>query len=206
MQYTQDPTRGPSAGGSGQDNVYQFDGVNVTLPLFGTLSSEPASHDIAQVTVVRGGARAVDFDRSGGFSIDSVSKSGTSAVPRPGSATSSRAPAWPRTSTSGVRSRFEQDRSWLNANLGGPVLKDRLYFYGSYFRPESDAREREPTSTATLPEYESTRNEGFGKLTFTPTPVVLFNVSYRDSKRVETGRPSSCPTQPPPPAAATRRG
>ena len=78
MQYTQDQTRGPSAGGSGQDNVYQFDGVNVTLPLFGTLSAEPASHDIAQITVIKGGARAVDFDRSGGFSIDSVSKSGTS--------------------------------------------------------------------------------------------------------------------------------
>jgi len=78
VQYTQDTTRGPSAGGSGQDNVYQFDGVNVTLPLFGTLSAEPASHDIAQISVVKGGARAVDFDRSGGFSIDSVSKSGTS--------------------------------------------------------------------------------------------------------------------------------
>ena len=37
VQFSQDQTRGPSAGGSGQDNVYQFDGVNVTLPLFGTL-------------------------------------------------------------------------------------------------------------------------------------------------------------------------
>ena len=82
VQYTQDAIRGPSAGGSGQDNVYQFDGVNVTLPLFGTLSAEPASHDIAQVTVIKGGARAVDFDRAGGFSIDSVSKSGTSQLPR----------------------------------------------------------------------------------------------------------------------------
>ena len=50
VQVTQDTVRGPSAGGSGQDNVYQFDGVNVTLPLFGTLASEPASHDIEQVT------------------------------------------------------------------------------------------------------------------------------------------------------------
>ena len=49
VQYSQDSVRGPSAGGSGQDNVYQFDGVNVTLPLFGTLSAEPSSHDIAQV-------------------------------------------------------------------------------------------------------------------------------------------------------------
>ncbi|HOQ61357.1 MAG TPA: carboxypeptidase regulatory-like domain-containing protein, partial [Vicinamibacterales bacterium] len=75
VQYTQDGTRGPSAGGSGQDNTYKFDGVNVTLPLFGTLSSDPASHDIAQVTTIKGGAKAVDFERSGGFSVDSVSKS-----------------------------------------------------------------------------------------------------------------------------------
>jgi hypothetical protein len=31
----------------GEDVVFQFDGVNVTWPLFGTLSAEPASHDIA---------------------------------------------------------------------------------------------------------------------------------------------------------------
>ena len=60
VQFTADQVRGPSAGGSGQDNVYQFDGVNVTLPLFGTLSAEPSSHDIAQVTTVKGGARAID--------------------------------------------------------------------------------------------------------------------------------------------------
>ena len=78
VQVTQDTIRGPSAGGSGQDNVYLFDGVNVTLPLFGTLSAEPSSHDIAQVTTVtRAAPRAVDFDRAGGFAIDSVSKSGT---------------------------------------------------------------------------------------------------------------------------------
>ena len=150
MQYTQDQTRGPSAGGSGQDNVYQFDGVNVTLPLFGTLSAEPASHDIAQVTVVKGGARAVDFDRSGGFSIDSVSKSGTEPVPRPGSATSFRPPGMSAELDERHPARAtSRTASWLNANLGGPVLKDRSYFYGSYYRPDERAREpRQPLRRA----------------------------------------------------------
>ncbi len=67
VQYTQESVRGPSAGGSGQDNVYKFDGVNVTLPMYGTLSAEPASYDIAQVTTIKGGAKAVDFERAGGF-------------------------------------------------------------------------------------------------------------------------------------------
>lgn len=181
VQYSEDLVRGPSAGGSGQDNVYQFDGANVNLPLFGTLSAEPSSQDIAQVTVIKGAAKAVDFDRSGGFSIDSVSKSGTSSYHGQVSyqlLDNSMAADL----ASGSLSRYERDRSWSNANLGGPILKDKLYFYGSYYRPEQ-TRENRANLYGELPGYESTRNEGFGKLTFTPTSATLFNLSYRESKR-----------------------
>ena len=168
MQYTQDTTRGPSAGGSGQDNVYQFDGVNVTLPLFGTLSAEPASHDIAQVTVVKGGARAVDFDRSGGFSIDSVSKSGTSRYSGQASY-QFQTETMAADLTNGAQSRYQADRSWLDLNVGGPVLKDKLFFYGSYYRPTNDRNNRANLYGELPPTTRATRNEGFGKLTFTPT-------------------------------------
>jgi hypothetical protein len=184
VQYTQDTTRGPSAGGSGQDNVYQFDGVNVTLPLFGTLSAEPASHDIAQISVIKGGARAVDFDRAGGFSIDSVSKSGTSRYSGQVSY-QLQTEGMASDLSSGVVSRYKADRSWLDANVGGPILADRLFFYGSYYRPEN-TRNNRANLYGELPQYESTRNEGFGKLTFTPARSVLINASYRDSKREET--------------------
>ncbi|MGE0453420.1 MAG: carboxypeptidase regulatory-like domain-containing protein [Vicinamibacteria bacterium] len=185
VQYTEDTTRGPSAGGSGQDNVYQFDGANVNLPLFGTLSAEPASHDIAQVTVTKGGARAVDFDRSGGFSIDSVSRSGTDAFHGMLSYQLMDS-SLVGEQKAGVNSRFEQDRSWLTANLGGPVVKDKLYFYGSYYRPER-TRENAANLYGDLPDFDSTKNEGFGKLTFTPSQSLLFNFSYRDAKREEKG-------------------
>jgi carboxypeptidase family protein len=184
VQYSQDAVRGPSAGGSGQDNVYNFDGANVTLPLFGTLSAEPSSHDIAQVTTVRGGARAVDFDRSGGFSIDSVSKSGTNRFTGELSwqlSTSNMVAALQRTSAS----RYEQDRNWFTVNAGGPVIPNKLNFYGSYYRPQN-ARDNRANKYGELPEYERVRNEGFGKLTFTPTSSVLLNVSYRDSHRLDT--------------------
>ena len=87
---------------------------------------------------------------------------------------------------SGIQSRYEQDRDWLNASLGGPILKDRLYFFGSYYRPTL-TRSNAANLYGPLPGYDSTRNEGFGKLTFTPTKSVLLNASYRESKRVETG-------------------
>jgi hypothetical protein len=181
VQYTQDSVRGPSSGSSGQDNVYKFDGVNVTLPLFGTLSAEPAAYDIAQVTVVKGGARAVDFIRAGGFAIDSVSKSGTSRY------TGQVSYQLQNHNMSagldnGTLSRYQQNRSWGEANVGGPILKDRLFFFGSYYRPEVN-RENRANVYGDLPRYESIRNEGFGKLTLTPTHSTLVNASYRDSKR-----------------------
>ena len=183
VQYTQDTTRGPSAGGSGQDNVYKFDGVNVTLPLFGTLSAEPASHDIAQVTTVKGGAKAVDFDRSGGFSVDSVSKSGSSRFAGQVSyqlQTSDMAAEL----QSGSLSRYQQDRYWLTVNGGGPIIPNRLFFYGSYYRP-ARSRENRANLYGELPNYESTRDEGFGKLTFTPTSSILLNASWRQSHRLD---------------------
>lgn len=185
VQVSNDAVRGPSAGGSGQDNIYQFDGVNVTLPLFGTLSAEPASHDIAQVTTIKGGARAVDFDRSGGFTIDSVSKSGTSKLTGMLSFQVQNA-AMVAAQATGVASRYESDRTWTTANLGGPAWRDTLYFYGSYYRPEN--RRNNPSNNyGELPEFKSTRNEGFAKLTYTPISSVLLNLSYRGSDRTDTG-------------------
>ena len=184
VMYTQDSVRGPSAGGSGQDNVYQFDGANVTLPLFGTLASEPASHDIAQVTTIKGGARAIDFDRSGGFTIDSASKSGTNRFSGELSFEyQGNNMVADLVSTS--RSRYEQDRQWLTLSGGGPILPQKLFFYGSYYRPEN-ARENRANDYGPLPPYERKRNEGFGKLTFTPLPSLLVNFSYRDSHRLDT--------------------
>jgi len=183
VQYTQDGTRGPSSGGSGQDNVYKFDGVNVTLPFYGTLSAEPASHDIAQITTIKGGSKAVDFDRSGGFSVDSVSKSGTSSF-RGQLSWQFQNNAMAADLVSGSASRYEQNLSWLTANIGGPVIPSKLYFYASYYRPER-SRDNRSNLYGELPDFESVRNEGFGKLTFTPTSSVLLNVTWRQSHRLD---------------------
>jgi hypothetical protein len=185
VSYTQDSTRGPSAGGSGQDNTYKFDGVNVTLPFYGTLSTEPASYDIAQVTTIKGGAKAVDFERSGGFSVDSVSKAGSSTFHGQASY-QLQSNAMAAALTSGSLSRYKQDRSWLTANIGGPVIPNRIFFYGSYYRPRS-SRLTQANVYGNLPDYTSIRNEGFGKLTITPTNSILLNVSWRQSHRLDTG-------------------
>lgn len=176
---TADSTRGPSAGGNGQDNVYLFDGVNVTLPLYGTLAAEPSSYDIAQVSIVKAGARAVDFDRSGGFSVNTVSKSGTNRISGQASFQVQNHSMTAR-QTSASASQFQQDRTWAAASIGGPILADQLFFYGSFYRPEVK-RNSQSNLYGPLPRYSNVRNEEFGKLTWAPLSSVLINGSYRHS-------------------------
>ncbi|HUR21399.1 MAG TPA: TonB-dependent receptor, partial [Vicinamibacterales bacterium] len=184
VQYSQDTIRGPSAGGSGQDNIYQFDGVNVTRPLFGSLSAEPSSHDIEQVTTIKGGARAINFDRSGGFTIDTISKSGSSHL-QGELAYKFQTAGMASDLKSGQISQYEQKKTWITAGLGGQLIPQKAFFYGSYFRPEI-TRENRANLYGELPQYERERNEYFGKITLTPIRDVLLNVSYRDSKRIDT--------------------
>jgi hypothetical protein len=181
-----DLVRGPSSGGSGQDNVYLFDGVNVTMPLFGVLVAEPATHDLAQYTVLKGGAKAVDFERSGGFSVDSVSKSGTNKFSGEVSYQVLNSSFISDQKAGAANSSYDEDKDWATASLGGPVVSDQLYFYGSYYRP---TRERDNAANlyGELPGFLSERTEWFGKLTYTPTQSWLINGSYRDSTREETG-------------------
>ncbi len=181
VQYTQDAVRGPSAGGNGQDNTYQYDGVDVSLPLFGTLSAEPSTQDIDQVSIIRGGAKAIGFNRSGGFKVNTISKSGTDEFH--GSASYIAQTAGMTSSLKNdTAQQYDQDQSWISANISGPVIKEKLYFYGSYYRPEVKRNNGE-NAYGEVPNYKSVRDEYFGKLTWAPTDALLFNASYRTSKR-----------------------
>jgi Carboxypeptidase regulatory-like domain len=184
VMVTQDVTRGPSAGASGQDNVYMFDGVNITMPLFGVLNVDPNTHDIAQVTYLRGGAKAVDFDRAGGLLIDTVSKSGTNKISGEGGF-EIRSHNFVADQTGTQNLTFDEDRTWSTINLGGPILADKLFFYGSYYRPIAK-RDNQANLYGELPDFERKRNEQFGKITWTPTQAWLINASYRHAHVVET--------------------
>lgn len=184
VQYSELGVRGPSAGGSGADNVYQFDGVDVSLPLFGNLSSEPSTHDIAQVSIVRGGAKAIGFNRSGGFLMNTISKSGKNEffgelkyeLESKGMRSDFKKTGNPQS--------FDEDRSWLTVGVGGPIVQDRLLFYASYYGPRS-TRSNTENLYGPVPDFEENRDEYFGKLTFAPTDNILIDASFRTSEREE---------------------
>ena len=183
VQYTENGTLGPSAGGSGAHNKYGFDGVDVSMPLFGNLASEPSTHDIEMVSMERGGAKAVGFNRSGGFAINTKSKSGTNEFK--GSVEYKiENKNFSASRDDGVEQ--DTDKTWITASVAGPLIQDQLFFYGSYYGPEEEGSNK-VTAYGPTKAYKSDRDEYFGKLTWAPTDDLLLNLSYRDSDRVVTG-------------------
>lgn len=183
VEYTENGTLGPSAGGSGVDNSYGLDGVDLSLPMFGNLSSEPSTHDIAYVSVDRGGAKAIGFNRAGGFAVNSTTKSGTNEFH--GSLEyriqNNDFAASPK---DGVIQ--DTDKSWVVASVSGPIIEDELFFYASYYRPEEKGSSKE-TAYGSVKPYNSTRDEFFGKLTWAPNDDILINISQRISDREVEG-------------------
>lgn len=185
VQYSENKTLGPSGGGSGRDNKYGFDGVDVSLPMFGNLASEPSTHDVQSVSMDKGGAKAIGFNRSGGFSINTVSKSGTNDFH--GSLEYKlQSKDFVSDIVDEATTTFEEDKTWLTASLSGPIIQDELFFYGSYYQPEV-TRDNKETAYGKVKEYEVVRKESYGKLTYAPTDDLLFNASLRSSEKDTKG-------------------
>jgi hypothetical protein len=159
--------------------------VSVNLPLFGTLATQPASQDVEEMAVVKGGANAVGFNRSGGFLVNTLSKSGTNQF---------RGELRYQVQTAGMTGsvtdesaeEFDDDLDWLVANIGGPIVRDNLFFFASYYRPTT-ARTNRANVYGEVPDRDEVRDEYFIKLTWTPTNSLMFSGSYRDSQIDQSG-------------------
>lgn len=181
---------GPAAGGDRQDNTYLIDGANITNPGFGYLSSEINELDIAEVNIKRAGINA-EFGRTSGTVTNAVSRSGTNTfsglgrvdfLPQ-GLIGAYKVPS--NLSSLGVAAGTFRDPLLTTelspaAGVGGPILKDHLFFYGSarYFKELKTDRTNK--INAGLPDENRNGHELFGKLTGAPNERNQINVSFRD--------------------------
>ncbi|MDQ5857523.1 MAG: TonB-dependent receptor [Acidobacteriota bacterium] len=175
----------PNAGGGRQDNTFLYDGVNVTNPFFGDLFQNFTGVDIQEVAITRGGVSA-EFGRTGGFVVNAITKSGSNTLH--GGVSVEYSPIeWTADSTDPTiqRSKFERFRPGVQ--IGGPIFRDHLFFYGSanLFRVSEQERVNQFGSSPgnpvenSLPDAKTDTDEYFIKLTANPTSSILIDASYR---------------------------
>jgi hypothetical protein len=169
---------GISGGGSRDDNTYLMDGVNITNPSYGSLATEINELDVSEFNVKRG-AISAEFGRSAGVVTNAVSRSGTNAF-----AGSARIEYMPKQFVAGFRDKAFRDEvpSVFNPaiGLGGPILRDKLFFYASARYFENVTSDRENKYGDALPDSKTKGHELHAKITATPSPKHLFFASYRD--------------------------
>ncbi|MEN6312021.1 MAG: TonB-dependent receptor [Acidobacteriota bacterium] len=167
----------PNAGGNKQDNVYLYDGSNITNPLFGYLGANFSEMDIQEVNIKRGGISA-EFGRAAGMVTNAITKSGSNQL-----AGSFRFVYEPASFTAGFRdptiiTKYNQNAPALG--VGGPIVKDKLFWYVSGNLPYSKTTGR-VNNLGDVPDAKSTSSEFFGKLSANPFKAHLFSLSFRNN-------------------------
>jgi hypothetical protein len=135
VQGAQQDTYGISLGGATSvENVYVVEGINTTDTGFGGLSSNLPNEFVAETEVITGGYNA-EFGRATGGIVSVVTKSGGNELRgsvfgtlRPGALVSG-AKVIEREGSS-IDSKTDLAYAWdLGAEVGGPIVKDRLWFH-----------------------------------------------------------------------------
>ncbi|MPY88337.1 MAG: TonB-dependent receptor [Luteitalea sp.] len=151
--------------GVSSDNFVYFNGIDVTDPVTGRTGAELNTEIIQEMKVLTGGIPA-EFAGTPGLLSNVITKSGSNAFH--GSANyffqDDNLQAENKNST-------EQKFSTFDAafTLGGPIVPDRAWFFGSYRRLERDDDVTSLDTEEFLRSTTNKQNQGYAKGTWTPT-------------------------------------
>jgi len=175
-------TNGVSAFGSGtNENTFLIDGTNFTCPCSGEARSEPGIDFIQEVQVQSVGA-SVEFGNMQGAVVNVVTRQGGDEFLYDASyygqtaGLTSRPIVRPLPAPATGESGFERARYRdLTTNLGGPLRRDRLWFFAGYqYLRDQDSQ---PGTNPAFPRAYA-QDKLFGKLTWRLGPALQLVQSY----------------------------
>jgi TonB dependent receptor-like, beta-barrel/Carboxypeptidase regulatory-like domain len=182
-----------SAFGSGtNENQFLIDGTNFTCPCSGVARAEPGTDFIQEVQVQSVGASA-EFGNAQGAVINVLLKQGSNRLlydaayygqtsGLTGEATQLRITG------SELKSGYHRVRYRdLTSSVGGPVVRDRLWFFGGYEYLRDD--DSQPGTIATLPRRAES-DKVYGKLTWQLAPGWQLVNGFHDELQENSDQPT----------------
>jgi hypothetical protein len=177
-------------GSSGAENAFYIDGVNTTNVEYGFQGKELNFEFIEAIDVKTGGYDA-EFGRATGGIVNVITKSGGNAFH--GDAfgyydnDSLQSSAKTVVSTGGTVRGFTRED--YGADLGGYVVKDRLWFFGAYDKVTDTLKSALPAGPAAgqVASSDSDRKLGAAKLTYHLSQSQSLIASFFQDPRTDTG-------------------
>ena len=125
-------------GGSVTDNVYSVDGLNFVDPMVSSAVTDVAYDDVQEVQVSTSG-QAAEFGTASGGVFNFIMKSGSNQFKglangyvQTKGLTSNNVDS--TLAAQGITPTFFDHVYDGGGNLGGPIVRDRLWFFGSYYK------------------------------------------------------------------------
>jgi len=185
------------AGAFAYDNVFLLNGVDINDNLFGTSNNLFIEDAIQEVQILTSGISA-EYGRFSGGVINAVTKSGGNTFFGSYRADFTN-PSW-RDESRFVKEGIAANRPGIRPNrddttlihmatLGGPVVKDRLWFFGAA-RRESSVESRNLSVIGSSYDYQLDNKRYEGKLTGAISPNHNLQASYIRNTTAEFGRAS----------------
>jgi hypothetical protein len=169
--------------GTSSDNVYYIDGINITDNLTGTFGANFNSEIIQEQQIITGGVPA-EYEGGQGLISRVITKSGGNEF-------------------HGSINYYMQSDSLVADNenladatfstfdtaftLGGPIVKDKLWFFASMQRKERDEDVIDPVTQTVLRTVNTTEDLGFLKFTWQATENDRFVAEYFNDPYDRTG-------------------
>ena len=183
------------SGAFAYDNVFMIDGVDANDNLFGTSNNLFIEDAIEETQILTSGISA-EYGRFSGGVINLVTKRGGNDFSGSFRVNLSN-PAWSdETPLEDSRGTERQDKISKNyeGTLGGPVIRDRLWFFSAFRRERSDTQNTfQQIGTPYVVGLENDRYEI--KLTGTVGSNHTVQGSYTNNKTVDINRPSIADTR-----------
>ncbi len=178
-QTAQGSSRSTVLGSSTNDNSYQLDGTDFTAPFTGSAWPWPNTDAIEEIEVLSLGAPA-EYGNLTGAVFNVVTRQGSNAFHGDVNGYLQTQDLTSRNTTDEEDDGLPYNRDKYNdltLQLSGPLVKDKLWFFGSY-QYQRDYASQPGTEAAFPSRFEADRV--FGKLNWQVTPKHKLMLAYHD--------------------------
>ena len=170
--------------GISADNVYYFDGINVTDPVSGTFGANLNTEIIQEQHVITGAIPA-EFVGAPGLISNVITKSGSNNFH--GSANYFfQNSSLVAENQNGAAEEFSTKDSAFT--FGGPALTDKAWFFGSYRYTNRQDDVSTLDTNVFMRSVDNTQHQGFAKGSWAATTADLISVSYMSDPTEISGR------------------